>query len=178
MSRPIQTRDIDIVANGRVNLLDATYSQNPQITDSTNTSLTNKGTGSSSYKEAMTGNWERSVLSDTFFSRENIQIIQNGIRAGVYEMSNNQYSIAEQDVDTIKTIMRAVFLEHATNNSTHVRDQIQKLNQIILEFSIKQVYGEAEGYMKYKRDVSVLPVPMAHPTHINNTKTLELKPWF
>ena len=34
---------------------------------------------------ALTGNWETSVLSNAFFSGENISIIQNAIRAGVHE---------------------------------------------------------------------------------------------
>ena len=36
------------------------------------------------YLNSLTGNMERSRLSDAYFSLENIEIIQHGIRKGVY----------------------------------------------------------------------------------------------
>ncbi len=38
----------------------------------------------SSFHDAMTGNFQDSTLSNAYFSKENMQIIQNAIRAGVY----------------------------------------------------------------------------------------------
>ena len=38
----------------------------------------------SSYRDAMTGNWNNTPLSNAFFSRAIIQAIQNGIRIGFY----------------------------------------------------------------------------------------------
>ena len=48
---------------------------------------------SSSFRDAMTGNWNNTPLSDAFFSSNNIKMIQNGIRAGVYKKSNGNYII-------------------------------------------------------------------------------------
>ena len=53
------------------------------------------------------------VLSDTFFSSQNIQLLQNSIRAGVYNMSNGKFTIGPQDCDTLKIIMRSIFLQYA-----------------------------------------------------------------
>ena len=39
----------------------------------------------SSYRNPTEGLWDETTLSNLFFSRENIKIIQNGIRAGVYK---------------------------------------------------------------------------------------------
>jgi hypothetical protein len=39
---------------------------------------------STDYSDAMIGNWTDSPLSIAFFSGENIDILQNGLRAGVY----------------------------------------------------------------------------------------------
>jgi hypothetical protein len=53
------------------------------------------------------------------------------------------------------------------------------LNKIVLNYCIQQVYGEAQGYLKYIDDASTLVVPIAHPVMSNNTdRTLELKTWF
>ena len=45
------------------------------------------------FYDAMIGNFTDSNLSRAFFCKENIQIIQNAIRKGVYELSNEQYII-------------------------------------------------------------------------------------
>jgi len=133
----------------------------------------------SSYREAMTGNWYNTQLSDVFFSKQNITILQNGIRAGVYHKSNGQYLVDNQSCDELKIIMRGVFLQNAKNILSNITSQIQALNKIVLNYAIKQVYGEAEGYMKYKRDASTLVVPISHPIMSKtNDKQLEFKKWF
>ena len=99
----------------------------------------------------------------TFFSQENIQIIQNGIRAGVYHKSNGQYLIGQQDCDTLKIIMRSIFLQYSANLPTNIAGQIKELNKMVLEFSIPSVFGEAKGYIKYLYDASTLAVPLATP---------------
>ncbi len=43
-----------------------------------------------SFRDALTGQWTDTLLSCTFFSKENIQILQNAIRKGVYDRSNGQ----------------------------------------------------------------------------------------
>ena len=133
----------------------------------------------SSFREAMTGNWYDTVLSDTFFSSANIQQLQNGIRAGVYKRSNGKFVIGPQDCDTLKIIMRSIFLQYATNRPNNISEQITYLNQLVLNYAVPQVFGEAEGYMIYKKDISTMYVPIAHPTYGDkNDKTLELKPFF
>ena len=79
---------------------------------------------------ALTGNWENSILSNAFFSGENISIIQNAIRAGVHAKTNGRYLISNQDIDTIKIIMRAIYLQHCKNLPTNITEQIQELNTI------------------------------------------------
>ena len=43
---------------------------------------------------------------------------------------------------------------------------------------LPQIYGEAQGYVKYRNDVSTLVVPMDRPVATYTGKTLELKKWF
>jgi hypothetical protein len=131
------------------------------------------------FRNATEGLWTSSPLSQAFFSQQNIQIIQNGIRSGVYHKSNGQYTIGEQDVDSLKIIMRSVYLQNCTNQPFNYKEQIEELNKIVLTYCIQQVYSEAQGYMKYIDDVSTLAVPIAHPVmSSNNDRQLELKSWF
>ena len=159
--------------NGRVNIrgpnIDLRFAMSDRIPVASTTD----------YSNAMSGNWYDTDLSVAFFSQKNIKILQNGIRAGVYRKSNNQYVIGEQNVDELPIIMRSIFLQNSRNLAQRIPDQIRQLNQLVLDYAVPQVHGEAEGYMKYKRDASTLVVPLAHPVlSYSNSKTLELKHWF
>lgn len=63
----------------------------------------------SGYRDALQGNWKDSPLSLAYFSAQNIGILQNGIRRGVYEKSKGQYLVDNQSEDVLKVIMRSVF---------------------------------------------------------------------
>jgi hypothetical protein len=131
------------------------------------------------FRNATEGLWNETPLSRAFFSQENIQIIQNGIRAGVYNRSNGQYIVGPQDCDSIKIIMRSVFLQYSANQPFNIPQQIEELNKIVLNYCIQQVYSEAQGYMKYIDDASTLVIPIAHPVQASNTdRQLEFKSWF
>lgn len=131
------------------------------------------------YRNPTEGLWDNTALSNSFFSKQNIQIIQNGIRAGVYDKSKGQYIIGSQDGDSLKIIMRSIFLQYSSNLKNDVIEQVKQLNQMVLNYAIQQVYGEAQGYMKYISDVSTLAIPIAHPVMADNTdRELEWKGWF
>lgn len=132
-----------------------------------------------SFYEAMNGNLYNTKLSNAYFSKENMQIIQNALRKGVYKKSNNAFIIAEQDYEALSIIMRSIFLQHSKNLPENITEQIQELNNKVLEYAIPQVFGEIQGYMKYKKDVSTLVTPLENP--INDKpfhKHLEFKPRF
>ena len=133
----------------------------------------------STFRNPTEGLWNETTLSNTFFSLQNIQILQNGIRSGVYHRSNSQYIIGPQDCDSLKIIMRSIYLQHSANKPNDISSQVFELNKIVLNYCIQQVYSEAQGYMKYINDVSTLAVPISHPVMANdNDRQLELKPWF
>jgi len=131
------------------------------------------------YREAIGGVWESNVLAQVFFSAENIQIIQNGLRAGVYEMSNQQYVIAPQNLDTLKIIMRSIYLQYAEHYEKDITGQVERLNKLVWDYAVPSVYNEAVGYVKYCEDQSTLVVPLEMPRQIDrNFKQLEMKEWF
>ncbi len=115
------------------------------------------------FRDATIGQWEETPLSKAYFSKQNIQIIQNGIRAGVFEKSNEQYIISPVNCNELKVIMKSVFMQHAINQQTNIPGQIAQLNQMVLDYCIFKVYSEAQSYKKYLQDVSTLPVPLSTP---------------
>ena len=131
------------------------------------------------FRNPTEGLWTDTTLSQAFFSQQNIQILQNGIRAGVYHKSNGQYTIGPQDCDSLKIVMRSVYLQNSANQPNNITQQVVELNKIVLNYCIQQVYSEAQGYMKYIDDASTLVVPIAHPVMANNSdRELEFKTWF
>jgi hypothetical protein len=132
----------------------------------------------SEYRNALTGIWETNILSDLFFSEKNIQILQNGLRAGVYKMSNNEFVIGPQNIDTLKVIMRSIYLQYAQHSMDNVTGEIERLNKLVLDYAVPSVYNEAVGYMKYCLDQSSIVRPLELPRQSDRAyKQLELKPW-
>jgi hypothetical protein len=134
----------------------------------------------SNFRDALIGNWNNTPLSDAFFSRKNIIILQNALRKGVFDMSKGAFIIGPQDTDELKIIMRAIFLENSINLPTNIPQQIDALNTIIIDYAVPQIYGEVQGYNKYIQDASTMYTPFPRIGSYSNSKdkTLELKRWF
>ena len=106
-------------------------------------------------------------------------MIQNGIRAGIYKRSNGKFTISNQDEDTLKIIMRSIFLQNSVNQPDNIKEQIQQLNKIVWDYCIPQIYGEVQGYNQYIKDASTMYTPIAPPIFSkNNDKQLPLHEWF
>jgi hypothetical protein len=160
--------------NGRVNIVQQPNTDTLFSLHST-TPINNKTTD---YRDALQGGWENSTLSLMYFNAKNISTLQYGIKAGVYNRSSGKYVISNQDEDTLKIIMRSIYLSNAKNKPTDLAEQVQVLNQLVLNYCIPQVFGEAQGYTHYLEDVSTLVVPMDRPilTDVRN-KTLSENIW-
>ena len=161
------------MSNGKINItgpnIYAKFSMMDKIPLNTNTN----------YQNVLTGNFERSKLSDSYFSRQNIQIIQNGVRKGVYDKSQSRILVDNQPEDQIVTVMRAMYLQYSKNLEINIPEQIADLNNLVLNYCINNVFNEAVAYLKYKEDASTMHIPMQHPIYSNKTnKTLEQKAWF
>jgi len=162
------------IMNGRVNIIDYP-SVDVQLKMQEKIGVKNK---TSEYREALVGELESTLLSTLYFSAENIQIVQNGLRAGVYKMSGNQYVVAPQNIDVLKVIMRSIFLQYAEHNDNNITNEISRLNNLVLEYAVPNVYNEAKGYIKYREDQSTLVVPLELPRQTDREyKQLELKQW-
>lgn len=158
--------------NGRINILGKVKDQF-QLFEHPDFSIEK----TSSYDDALTGNWEDNLLSKAFFSKDNIIIIQNGIKRQVYDKSNGRYLIAPQDETNLKIIMRSIFLQNAKNLPYNYTEQIKELNELVYKYCVPNILSTAISYLKYKNDVSTLPVPEARPVNVSvkGDKILENK---
>jgi hypothetical protein len=121
---------------------------------------------------------QNNQLSVLFFSTKNIQIIENAIKAGVYQMSNKTHVIDTQNRDQLYVIMRATFLHYSVNQPDEITKQIEVLNSRVISYCVPKIYGEIQGYLQYKKDISTLAVPLANPAYYHKDTTVELKQFF
>ena len=117
------------------------------------------------------GNWESNPLNQTFFSPENVQIVQNLIRKRVYDESNGKYIIDPQSTDELLIVMRSMYLTYGKNQPTRIREQIEDLNRLVADWSVPKIISEISMYETYRRDASTMPVPLSHPVNISNAGT-------
>ena len=157
--------------NGRVNISEP--DPNTQFKLQEKIAIKNKST---EYRDPIKNVNEDTVLSELFFSAANIQILQNGLRAGVYNMSSKEFLIPPQNIDNLKIIMRSTFLQYAEYEPDNVTNQIKRLNDLVLGYAVPTVYKEAIGYKNYVRDQSTLAVPLELPKNNDRDyKEMEFK---
>ena len=167
--------------NGRVNLNPVQNAGAPVpngVPDSAGFSFP-KQTEVNFASDMLRGNWDHTALSDAFFTRKNVNTIQAEIQKEVYRISGpKKWIIDRQDVDEIKMIMRAMYLQYAKNNEFDIEGQLQELNQLVIKWSVPRIMSEIEQYNYYLNDISHLPVPIQQPMSMSSagTKSLPFQP--
>lgn len=149
-------------SNGRVDLL--SYSPNTNLTNFTESTKPMYEPTNQSIRYQR----ESSPLNIAFFSKENKQIIQNAIKAGVYKSTG--YLIDNQSDIALTIVMTSTYYTYAEHNEESIesiRNEIQMLNDIVANYSISNVTTNVLQYIKYKHDVSTLPIPLEHPENLN-----------
>jgi hypothetical protein len=131
-----------------------------------------RSTGDCSAKADMIrGNWESNALNQTFFSPENVQIVQNGIRRKVYDDSKGEFLIDPQSADELLIVMRSMYLTYGRNEPEKIVEQITDLNKHVVEWCAPRILSEVSMYRTYRKDIQTLPVPMSHPVNISGAGT-------
>ncbi len=143
-----------VIRNGRVDIMQNTTTSS-KITRAP-LILNDNNINSISY------NITNTSLSVNFFSKENINKIQNLIKRGVYYKSNKQHIIADQNEQELVIIMRSIYLQYGKNLPTNINDQINELNNMIVEWAIDNIISNIEQYISYKKTCSTLPMPIEH----------------
>lgn len=160
--------------NGRVNII-----EDENIEDKfkmyERIAVKNKAT---EYRDPLLGIWEKNVLAQVYFSAGNEQILQNGIRSGVYNLSKEKFVPTQQNSDQLKIVMRSIYLQFAQHRPTDITGQVEVLNKLVLDYCVPFVYEEAVSYVKYLEDQSTLVMPLEHSLQSDRQyKQLQEKPW-
>lgn len=130
------------------------------------------------YFNATKYTFQPSELSNTYFSKENINKVHNDIKKKVYDLSQQKYVIDDQNMDVLKVIMRSIFLQYSKFQFDNIKQQVEEMNVMVVDYSSNNIYGEIQGYLKYKKDASNMYTLMDRPVYLHNDNSLELKNFF
>ncbi len=124
---------------------------------------------------ALNGIQELSKLSMLYFSKENIQRLQNLIRYTVYNQSKNNYIIGEQSKIDLEIIMRSIYLQHSVNLDYYYKEQIEYMNNLVLNNTVPTILSEIKQYIGYIENVEKLPIPLELPENLSSAGTRTLQ---
>lgn len=123
-------------------------------------------------------NTEETPLSRAFFSRENVQIIQNALRSSIHKQTGKV--IAEQNYRELIIIMRNIFFQKAVESTEQIKKQVAYLNSLVLGDIVQPIITHMEMQEYYIKNQGRNPIREALPvsTNVRGRDVLEYNPAF
>lgn len=100
----------------------------------------------------------KSPLYMLFFSRVNLNTLQQAIRYDVYVKSGGEYVIGPQSETELLMVMRNVFENSARHLPDNVRGQVRELNAMVVRDATGRIVPEIDHWRKYVKSLSTPPV--------------------
>lgn len=125
--------------------------------------------------ECLYGIQETSQLNQLFFSKANMNIIQNMIRYDVYNKSNQKHLIDKQSDIELEIIMRSIYLQHSPNLQYKIKEQLQYLNRLVSDWCVEHILPEVEQYLGYLKEVEYMPMPIDLPLNLSSKGSRSLR---
>ena len=155
--------------NGRViNLSNHSAKEFPMFTENNNNNDTYK---SSALKHIQVD----SKLSMVYFSKVNMDRVQESIRYNVWIKSDKKFVIGQQSWIELEIIMRAIYLQHAKNLDCNIAGQVQELDDKVMNYCVPKIINEIIQYNGYIRQLEYLPVPEDRPINVSSAGTKLLR---
>ena len=107
-------------------------------------------------------------LEKTFFSKENINLINKYLILSVYTNTNKQFLICSQKEGDLIIVMRYVFIEYSRNLPYDINKQIKDLNYHVIREILPTVISNVDQKIGYLKDIETQPV--GPPLPINTKK--------
>lgn len=125
--------------------------------------------------EALYGIQETSQLNQLFFSKKNMENIQNMIRYNVYLKSDKKFIIDKQSDIELEIIMRSIYLQHSPNLPNKTKEQIEYLNKLVSDWCVEQIIPEVNQYIGYIKEIEYMPLPIDLPLNLSVKGTRALR---
>lgn len=141
--------------NGRVNAFTPVDNYNIKVASQ---SLTENNTN------LVSRNLNCTDVSSVFFSNNNIDLLQFGIRNRILNDTQGKYHIGKQSETDLKIIMRSIYFQYGKNLAENIKEQVLDLNTRVIEWSVNEIISNIKQSERYIMDISTLPVPLDRST--------------
>jgi hypothetical protein len=121
---------------------------------------------------------ETTPLADAYFSKENVDNLQNIIRNHVQvrcqsdpEIADEQKPvlIARQNDTELYIIMRSIYLQYGRNLDSDIAGQINNLNILVANEATPKIITALKQKLKYLYDIQHLPVPLERAEYTSSS---------
>ena len=121
-------------------------------------------------------NIDSTEVSKLFFSLKNIDLLQQGIRNKILNVTYGKINISRQSDDELKIIMRSIYFQYGQNRNINIIEQVLELNTLVIEWSVPQIISNFKQSQQYIKDISTLPEPLERSIlpSTKGTKTLNI----
>ena len=117
------------------------------------------------FQDSISTMQELNPLSLKYFGKNNINKIQNLI---ILEVKTRDYTIGRQSEIQLQIIMRSIYLSNSKNIMTNIDYQINELNKMVVDESVKVIIPNIKQYLGYRKDISSPRQMMALPTSVSS----------
>ncbi len=117
---------------------------------------------------------EQGDLETTFFSDENISLINKQLIISVFKKSNGEIKISDQSKESLIIVMRYIFLEYARHLPFNIAKQIKELNCQVVGEVLPKIITEATQRIAYLEEINNPRKLIPLPVNVNkNNKNLQ-----
>lgn len=121
---------------------------------------------------------EQTLLSQVFFSRKNVDVLQTKLRYRVYMQSGGQIIVPLQSNIALLQVMQNVYEQSKRYVAPNmVISNVHELNERVLHKTVPDVLSSARFHDYYLKDINLPnPVPKEHPQLMTTrgTKVLDV----
>lgn len=115
---------------------------------------------------------DSSTLSQIFYSKENIDILNKQIVLTVFKKTKGKIRIPNQSLDDLKIVMRWVYVNYGRNLPFKIKEQISSLNKRVVCEVVPNLITASNQYLDYLRDIQKPLDPLPRPVNVSRDSTL------
>lgn len=138
--------------------------------------LNDKQISQNNTKQVFKNIYDNTLLTEMYFSKQNIQNIQNIIKYLVHKETN--YVVDDQSYTELLIVMRSIFLEYSAHPPYIHNDmsqsaknelykkytiEVDRLNQIVVNSIVPKIISQLQQYIDYLKDASTQPTQIERP---------------
>jgi hypothetical protein len=104
-------------------------------------------------------------VSKMYFSMDNINLLQVGIRNKILNDTGGEINIGRQKDDELRIIMRSIYFQHGKNRTDNIKEQVLDLNTRVISWCVPEIISNVKQSQRYIEDISRMPVPLERSTY-------------